>query len=125
LDRTSDTELESLSHYTTEPAAERLAKTHPGVAAKVFRALCIRIVDEGKSKYYGAALSNLENAKNCYQSAGLDAQWQALIAKIRRDHHRKSGFMPGFERIVRGTGPSRKPSFLDRARSRWVSRTKE
>jgi hypothetical protein len=73
LDRTSDTELESLSHYTTEPAAERLAKTHPGVAAKVFRALCIRIVDEGKSKYYGAALSNLENAKNCYQSAGLDA----------------------------------------------------
>ena len=35
-------ELEGLSHYVTEPAAERLAETHPGVAAKVFRALCVR-----------------------------------------------------------------------------------
>jgi hypothetical protein len=114
LDRTSDAKLESLSHYVTEPAAERLAKTHPGVAAKVFRAMCIRIVDAGKSKYYFAALSNLEKAKNCYQSAGLDAQWQGLIAEIRRDHRRKSGFMPGFDRIVRGTGPSR-ASFLEQS----------
>jgi hypothetical protein len=124
LERTSDAKIEGLSHYVTEPAAECLAKTHPGVAAKVFRALCMRIVDAGKSNYYYAALSNLEKAKNCYQRAGLDAQWQALIAEIRREHGRKSGFMPGFERIVRGTGPSQEPSFLDRARSRWVSRTK-
>jgi hypothetical protein len=124
LERTSDAKIEGLSHYVTEPAAERLTKTHPGVAAKVFRALCMRIIDAGKSKYYDAALSNLEKAKNCYQRAGLDAQWQALIAEVHREHRRKSGFMPGFERIVRGTGPSREPSFLDRARSRWVSRTK-
>ena len=119
LERTSDAKLASLSHYVTEPAAERLAKTHPGVAAKVFRALCMRIIDAGKSKYYSEAMANLEQAKNCYQRAGLDAQWQTLIAEIRREHRRKSGFMPGFERIVRGTGPSREPSFLDRARSRW------
>ena len=124
LDRTSDTKLESLSHYVTEPAAERLAKTHPGVAAKVFRALCMRIVDAGKSKYYFEALSNLEKARNCYRRAGLDAQWQSLISEIRRDHHRKSGFMPGFERIVRGAGPSEEPSFLDRARGSWTSRKK-
>jgi hypothetical protein len=92
LDRTGDAKLASLSHYVTEPAAERLAKTHPGVAAKVFRALCMRIVDAGKSKYYLEALSNLEKAKNCYRRAGLDAQWQALTAKIRREHSRKSGF---------------------------------
>ncbi|HEY3823153.1 MAG TPA: hypothetical protein VGL82_01280 [Bryobacteraceae bacterium] len=122
LDRTSDAKLESLSHYATEPAAERLTKTHPGIAAKVFRALCIRIVCAGRSKYYGAALSNLEKAKSCYQGAGLDAQWQALIAEIRREHSRKSGFMPGFERIVKGTGPNREPSFLDRARGNWASR---
>jgi hypothetical protein len=122
LERTTHTKLKSLSHYVTEPAAERLAKTHPGVAAKVFRAMCMRIVDAGKSQYYGAALSNLEKAKNCYQRAGLDAQWQALIAEIRREHRRKSGFMPGFERIVGGTGPSREPSFLDRARGNWASR---
>jgi hypothetical protein len=124
LDRTSHSKLKSLSHYVSEPAAERLAKTHPGVAAKVFRALCMRIVDAGKSNYYYAALSNLEKAKNCYQRADLDAQWQALIAEIRREHRRKSGFMPGFERIVGGTGPGREPSFLDRARRSWASRTK-
>jgi hypothetical protein len=123
LDRASDAELESLSHYVTEPAAERLAKTHPGAAAKVFRALCIRIVDAGKSNYYGAALSNLEKAKNCYQRAGLDAQWQALIAEIRRDHRRKSSFMPGFERIAGGGRPVKEPSFLDRARGNWAGRT--
>src|ERR1035438_8605779 len=123
LERTTDTSLESLSHYVTEPAAERLAKTHPGVAAKVFRALCMRIVDAGQSNYYHAALSNLEKARNCYQRAGLDAQWQALIAEIRREHRRKSSFMPGFERIVGGTQPSKEPSFLDRARGNWASRT--
>jgi hypothetical protein len=124
LDRASNTQLESLSHYATEPAAERLAKTHPGVAAKIFRALCVRIVDAGKSKYYHEALSNLEKAKNCYQSAGLDAQWQALAAEIRREHQRKSSFMPGFERIVRDSGPAKEPSFLDRARDRWAQKAK-
>ena len=88
--------MESLSHYTTEPAAERLAKSYPGIAAKVFRALCMRIVNAGKSDYYYAALLNLEKARSCYQRAGLDAQWQALTSEIRQGHHRKSGFMPGF-----------------------------
>jgi hypothetical protein len=124
LDYASNTQLESLSHYVTEPAAERLAKTHPGMAAKVFRALCMRIIDAGKSKYYDAALANLEKAKSCYRNAGLDAQWQALAAEIRREHFRKSGFMPGFERIVRGARPEKESSFLDRARGRWTSRAK-
>ena len=52
LDRTGMAELEGLGHYVTEPAAERLAKIHPGAAAKLFRALCVRILDAGKSKYY-------------------------------------------------------------------------
>jgi hypothetical protein len=114
LDRTRDSELERLSHYVTEPAAERLTKNHPGVAAKVFRALCMRIVDAGKSEYYFAALSSLEKAKNCYRRAGLDAQWQALVAEIRRKHRRKSGFMPGFERIAGGAGPRKARAFKRR-----------
>jgi hypothetical protein len=124
LARASDQQLQGLSHYVTEPAAERLAKTHPDVAARVFRALCMRIVNAGKSQYYYAALSNLEKAKVCYQSAGLDAQWRALTAEIRRQHHRKSGFMPGFERIVRETGRTKEPSFLDQARDRWAKGAK-
>jgi len=120
LERTSDTQLKRLSHYTTEPAAQRLAKTHPGVAARIFRALCVRIIDAGKSKYYFEALSNLEESRRCYQKAGLDGQWKALVAEIRRDHHRKSGFMPGFEAIVAGKRTRIEPSFLDRARDRWT-----
>lgn len=116
LDRTSDAQLEGLSHYVTEPAAQRLRKTHPGVAARIFRALCVRIIAAGKSKYYSEALAHLEESRRCYQAAGLDDRWKALVAEIRRDHHRKSGFMPGFEAIVAGKRARMEPSFLDRGR---------
>jgi uncharacterized Zn finger protein len=118
LQHASDAELESLSHYATEPAAKHLAGTHPDVAAKLYRALCIRILKAKKSNYYHAALSHLEAARNCYQAAGLNAEWRALVAEIDREHHRKSGFMPGFDRIVRGGGLRRDVSFLDIARLR-------
>ncbi len=112
-------DLERLSHYVTEPAAERLAKPHPAVAAKLFRALCMRILKAGKSNYYLEALSNLKKARDCYGKVGLDTEWHALTDEIRRDHKRKSSFMPGFERIVAGTDSAREPSFLDRARQRY------
>jgi hypothetical protein len=80
----------------------------------------VRIIDAGKSKYYFEALSNLEESRRCYQAAGLDNQWKALVAEIRRDHHRKSGFMPGFEAIVAGRRARIEPSFLDRARGKWA-----
>jgi uncharacterized Zn finger protein len=122
LDRASDAELEALSHYVTEPAAKRLARTHPGLAAKVFRALAMRIVGAGKSKYYYAALSNFEKAKSCYQKAGLNERWEALAGEVRRVHHRKTGIMPGFERIAAGSGQAARPSFLDSARKRLAQR---
>ncbi|MGI8745728.1 MAG: DUF6880 family protein [Bryobacteraceae bacterium] len=124
LDRASDTQIEGISHYVTEPAAERLAAAHPGTAAKVFAALCVRILDAGKSKYYYEALSNLEKARNCYERAGLHAQWTALAAEIRRAHCRKTGFMPGFERIVAGKWRSLEPSFLERAKGHWARRAR-
>jgi uncharacterized Zn finger protein len=92
------------------------------VAARVFRALCVRILKAGKSNYYSAAFSNLGRARDCYKKAGLEAEWRALAAEIRREHHRKSSFMPGFDRIVAGSVSRREPSFLDRARRRWVRR---
>jgi hypothetical protein len=122
LERVTNTRLESLSHYVAEPAADRLARTHPAVAARVFRALCVRILKAGKSKYYSAALSNLGRARDCYKKAGLEAEWQVLAAEIRREHHRKSSFVPGFDRIVAGISSRREASFLDRARRRWVRR---
>jgi hypothetical protein len=100
LRNATDGELEAISHYTTEPAAKRLAGPHPDAAAKVYRALGMRVVNAGKSQYYRAALANFQEAKRCYTQAGLLDEWEALVLEVRRAHFRKHGFMPGFERIA-------------------------
>jgi hypothetical protein len=82
----------------------------------------MRVVNAKKSKYYDAALSNFERARRCYEKAGLVADWQRVVTNVRSEHHRKTGFMSGFEEIVAGSGPSEKPSFLERAKARWGSR---
>ena len=89
------------------------------------RAQGMRIVDAKKSKYYEAALSNFENAMRCFERAGLTDQWAETVNDIRSRHHRKSGFMAGFERLLAGSGPSDEPSFLDRAKARWSRRETE
>lgn len=120
IDGATDDELEGMSHYTTEPAAEMLADGHPALAARVFRALGLRILNAKKSKYYGAALANFEHARDCYAAADQRMAWDALVAQVRQEHGRKYSFMPDFERVVDG-GPAEepRPSFLERARSRW------
>lgn len=122
LQGASDSALEGLSHFVTEPAADLLAEAHPEVAAKLFRAMGLRILNAKKSKYYHEALENFEDAKNCYVRAGMNHQWDAVVAQIRREHYRKVGFMPGFERLVTGRGPGQRLSYLDRARKRWLPR---
>ncbi len=119
LRRARDEELERISHYVTEPVAKRLAKTHPDIAAKVYRALGMRIIEAKKSRYYEAALSNFEDARRCHERAGLAAEWEALVREVRAQHHRKIGFMTGFDEIVAGGGPSVRPTFLERAKARW------
>jgi len=120
IDNATDDDLEGMSHYATEPAAKLLAEPHPALAARVFRALGLRIVNAKKSKYYDAALADLKHARDCYLAADKQAEWEALVAEIRREHGRKYSFMPGFERVAAG-GPAvePRPSFLERARSRW------
>lgn len=78
-----DEEIEGLSHYATERVAKRLAKTHADVAAKVYRALGMRILKAKKSKYYDAALSSFEDARRCYERAGLAAKWEGLVSEVR------------------------------------------
>lgn len=64
----------------------------------------------------------IEDAKDCYERARLDAQWKAVVAEVRRAHHRRVGFMNAFERLVAGQSPRDEPSFLERAKSGWASR---
>ena len=69
--RSKNKALENVSHYAIEPAAKKLEKTHPDVAARLWRAQGMRVVNAKKSKYYGAALSNFERAQRCFEMAGL------------------------------------------------------
>jgi hypothetical protein len=117
--RKDDHALERLSHGVTGPAAEKLEETHPGVAARLWRAQGMRIVTAKKSGYYDAAIANFESAKRCFERAGLADEWEKTVRQVRADHRRKYGFMPGFERLVAGAGPSSEPSFLERAKVRW------
>ncbi len=117
-----DNALEGLSHYTTEPVAEKLEKPHPDLAARLWRSQGMRIINAKKSKYYAAALSNFESAKRCFERAGLDAEWKKTVSQVRVGHYRKSSFMLGFERLAAGIGPSDEPSFLERAKARWSER---
>ena len=56
------------------------------------------------------------------QRAGLTAEWAKIVSHMRESHHRKMGFMSGFESLVAGSGPSRAPSFLERAKTTWGAR---
>ena len=121
LRRTMDEELEGLSHYRTEPAARKLERSYPDVAARVYQALCMRIVNAGKSRYYDAALDNLEHTKKCYVKSGLETDWETLVADVRERHYRKKGFMAGFEQVVSGY---KEPTFMERAKRRWPGKSK-
>ncbi len=118
--RSKDPSLEGLSHFVTEPAARRLEKTDPDIAARLWRAQGMRIVQAKKSKYYEAALLNFERAKRCFERAGLVAAWEKTVSHVRADHHRKTGFMSRFEGLVAGISPGKTPSFLERAKARWT-----
>jgi len=116
--RSKPTALEDLSHYTTEPAAKKLEKSHHDAAAMLYRALGLRILNAKKSKYYDAALDHFDRARRCFQKAGLGKEWEAMVDLIRSEHHRKAGFIQAFDALLsRGSLP-RPQSFLDRARKR-------
>jgi hypothetical protein len=119
---TTDETLEQLSHYYSEPAAEQLQETQPGLAARLWRAQGMRIVNAGKSRHYDAAFSDFERAKSCYEQAGLSAEWEETVRQVRARHSRKTGFRPGFEALVAGSRRTRQASFLERAKTRWAGR---
>ena len=126
LGRTADDALVRLSHYTTEPAARKLEKTHPQLAARLWRAQGLRIINAGKSKYYDAALSNFERAMHCFVKASQLPEWEKTVRTLRAEHRRKTGFLAGFEELVSGQGPSEKPSYLERAKMHfWHGSTHE
>ena len=118
LQRSTHQDLESISHYATEPAAKKLKRSHPDVAAKVYRALGMRILNSKKSKYYDAALSHFNQARCCYKKAGDEIGWQTLVGEVLQIHRRKSAFIPGFEKLIQGKSPLAESSFAERTKRR-------
>jgi len=98
----SDGDLEAQSHYVTEPVAKALEEDHPALAARVYRALGVRILKSGKSQYYREALHHLDSCRTCYLRAAMAREWEALAREIQRAHSRKHSFMPAFETVVKG-----------------------
>lgn len=118
IEATPRTQLVGLSHRATEPAARRLAKSHPELSAKLHAAMALRILEAKKSRYYGEALAHLEKARKLLLGARHAARWEALVREILDAHRRKTGFLPGFERLVGGRS-TREPSLRARAIRRW------
>jgi hypothetical protein len=114
--------LKNVSHYFTQPAAKRLEKNHPDLAASLWCAQGMRIMDAKKSKYYDAALSNFERARDCYQRARLATEWEKTVRHVSSLHFRKSGFMNGFQALAAGAKHVEQPSFLERAKACWGER---
>jgi len=111
-----------VSHYATEPAAKKLEKAHPELAARLWLAQGLRIVDAKKSKYYDAALSNFERGRNCYVKAGQRTEWEKIVRKVCAAHFRKTGFIGAFQALAGGAKRESEPSFLEHAKQRWRER---
>ena len=112
-----------LSHagYRTVEAAEALDELYPEQAARLWRALGLGIVNTGKSKQYTAAVEYFGRAKRSFAVAGLPDCWDQLVDQVRANHYRKAGFIREFEKVVTGVTPGPEPTFLEKARARWVS----
>ena len=119
IDACKHEDLESISHYSTEKAAQGLERKYPTEAAKIYRAMGKRIVKAKKSKYYGAALSHFLKTKKLYLDIGRREEWLSLVENVRRDHYRKYSLMGDFEELVSGNYPESPESFEERTRKRW------
>jgi len=116
--RSTPNALEALSHYRTEPAAKGLERRDAAAAARLYRALGVRILVSGKSEYYDEALEHFVRARTCYRKAGEEKEWESLVAMVLAHHGRKTSFMPDFEALVEQGEVPREPTLMERAKAR-------
>ena len=112
-------ELENISHYIMEEAAQVLLNRNPMAAAKIYRAMGMRILNSKKSKYYNIALEHFLKVKSIYTKNNSEGEWLSIIKYIRENHSRKYSFIPYFEKLVLGKYPPPRGSFIKRAKKRW------
>ena len=103
----------------------KLEKPHPELAARLWRAQAMRIVDAGKSRVLRSRRREPGTRPQMLLRAGLVAEWEDAVRQIRADHFRKSAFMAAFESVAAGAGHKPPPSFLERAKTVGVSGERE
>lgn len=113
IDVTKEEELKKLFYSTAVPIAKSIAKKFPKQAARLYIAQGLDILDHKKSKAYHHAHDYFHQAKTLFEMAGKKEIWLQWVKNIRCEHRLKSGFMPGFEKIVSGTDSIQTPSFMD------------
>lgn len=113
-------EIEAIGHYTAEQVAKGLARKDVLAAAKVYRALGVRIVKRGKSKYYHAALAHFRKARDLYKKCDNADEWNVLVESVRNGHSRKYSFIGDFEKLAAGGAPDKAPTFRQTTKNRWA-----
>ena len=119
IDSTKHENIEKIGHYVTEGGAKGLVRNHKPSAAKIYRALGMRIIKSGKSKYYQAALEHFQKAKELYEKSGQNQKWSSIVAIVRKNHYRKYGFINDFETIVTDGKLESAESFESKVQKRW------
>ncbi|MCL4378260.1 MAG: hypothetical protein M1409_07775 [Actinobacteria bacterium] len=102
-----------------EEAAEALLNKNLIVAARIYCAMSMRILNSGKSKYYNIALGHFLKVKTIYTKNNSEKEWLSIVRHIRENHARKYSFIPDFEKLVLGKYPTIRESFIQRAKKRW------
>lgn len=125
IDSAKHEDLEQISHYVTEKAAKELTMNHKQAAAKIHRALGMRIIKSGKSKYYRYALEHFQKAKELYEKSGQNRKWSSVVASVRENHSRKYSFISNFEAIAAGGNLETPESFESRVQKRWKKQISE
>jgi len=125
IDSAKHEELEEISHYVTEKAGDGLIRNHKQAAAKIYRALGMRIIKSGKSKYYQYALEHFQKAKELYEKNDQNRKWSSVVAIVRKNHSRKYSFINDFETIATGGNLESPESFESRVQKRWKKQISE
>jgi tetratricopeptide (TPR) repeat protein len=108
--RTPDGALEGVSHFALEPAARKLDRRFPAEAARLWRALAVRILEQGKSRYYGAALEHMERAKKSSLKAGRQDIWGGSCRRFVSDIAGRAGSCPRSRGSRADRSPDRSPA---------------
>jgi uncharacterized Zn finger protein len=77
-----------------EQVADAAIQTHPDWVIRASRKQAEAIMDQKKAEKYDIAARWLAKAKEAYDAAGRQGEWQEYLAALLEEHHRKHKLVP-------------------------------